>query len=60
MIHQLSIPPLVHSVFVLIHNHPSLVITGDSEVAVKKDGQQWIRKHKRQIHDSKVTIKKSL
>ncbi len=49
--------PLMHRVFVLIHDHPSLVITGDSEVTVNKDGRWWMRKRERWIHNSEVTVK---
>jgi len=37
---------------------PSLVIAGESEVAIKKGGQQQMRKHERQC-DSEVAMKKS-
>jgi hypothetical protein len=37
---------------------PSLVMAGESEVTVKKGGQQQTRKHERQC-DSEVAMKKS-
>jgi len=37
---------------------PSLVMAGESEVAIKKGGWRWMRKHERQCN-SEVTMKKS-